>query len=107
MVTQSRDFVFVGDVVQATLAAMRVGPAGLGGAMNVASGRTATLLELLQTLSALVGRSLTPTFQPARAGDIRDSSAAIEKAARLLGYQPTFDLKTGLRALLKHAQVVI
>jgi UDP-glucose 4-epimerase len=99
---QTRDFVFVGDVVQANLAAMRSPRAGGGEVCNIASGRTATLLDLLATLSRLLGRDLRPIFEPARPGDIRHSAASIERARDLLGYRPRFDLHQGLSELLLH-----
>lgn len=99
---QSRDFVFVGDVVRANLLAMAGEKAGRGDLLNVASGRPATLLDLLAALTRLLGRDLTPIFEAARPGDIRHSSAAIERAAAVLGYAPRFDLEEGLHELLAH-----
>ena len=102
---QTRDFVFVKDVVQANWRAMSDQVPGRGQIYNVASGRTASLLDLLATLGRLTGRTVTPAFQPARAGDIRHSAADIAKATRELGYQPQFDLATGLEGLLKSLQL--
>ena len=103
---QSRDFVFVRDVVQANVQAMASPRAGRGEVINVASGRTATLLDLLAVLSRLLGRDLSPRHEPARAGDIRHSSASIDQAVSLLGYQPEYDLEQGLRALLIHEGLI-
>ncbi len=97
---QTRDFVFVKDVVQANLRAMHGDNAGTGEAFNVASGRTASLLELLGTIGDLAGRKIEPQFKEARRGDIRHSAAAIDKARAVLGYEPAFDLASGLRELL-------
>lgn len=97
---QTRDFVFVKDVVQANLRAMHGDNAGAGEAFNVASGRTASLLELLGTISALAGRKIEPQFKEARRGDIRHSAAAIDKARAVLGYEPAFNLASGLLELL-------
>lgn len=98
---QTRDFVFVKDVVQANLLAMSERVEGRGQIYNVASGRTASLLDLLAILSRLTGRNLQPEHKPARAGDIRHSAASIDKATRELGYQPQFALDRGLEALLQ------
>ena len=98
---QTRDFVFVKDVVQANWLAMSDRTEGRGQIYNVASGRTASLLDLLATLSQLTGRPVAPAHQPARAGDIRHSAADIAKARRELGYEPQFDLTRGLDLLLK------
>lgn len=103
---QSRDFVFVRDVVQANVRAMQASGAGRGEVINVASGRTATLLDLLAVLSRLLGRDLSPRHEPTRPGDIRHSSASIDQARSLLGYQPEYDLERGLRALLIHEGLI-
>lgn len=100
---QTRDFVYVQDVVQANVAALACSCAGVEPVFNVASGRVTTLLGLLQVLGELAGRPLVPEFAPARAGDIRHSAADISKAAVRLGYRPTFALPAGLRLLLDYA----
>jgi len=97
---QTRDFVFVKDIVQANLLAMRCERIGGGEAFNVATNTKYTLLELLATLQKLTGRTGQPHFEPARSGDIRHSFADISKAQRVLGYQPKFSLEAGLRELL-------
>ncbi len=98
---QTRDFVFVKDVVQANLLAAETDRVpGRGQIYNVASGKTASLLDLLATLGRLTGKQLTPNHREARAGDIRHSSADIGRARKELGYAPRFDLESGLRALL-------
>jgi nucleoside-diphosphate-sugar epimerase len=97
---QTRDFVFVKDVVQANLLAMRSDKVGRGEAFNVATNTQVTLLDLLATLQKLTGRTGQPRFEPARSGDIRHSFADISKAQRVLGYQPRFSLADGLRELL-------
>lgn len=100
---QSRDFVFVKDVVQANVAALACSSAGVEPVFNVASGRVTTLLDLLQVLGELAGRPLVPEFAPARAGDIRHSAADISLAVKHLGYRPAYPLPDGLRLLLEYA----
>jgi UDP-glucose 4-epimerase len=97
---QSRDFVFVKDVVQANLLAMASEKAGRGEAFNVGTARSSTLLDLLAALGELTGAAVTPAFRPPRAGDIRHSLSDISRARDLLGYEPAHDLKRGLRELL-------
>jgi nucleoside-diphosphate-sugar epimerase len=97
---QTRDFVFVKDVVQANLLAMRSPKVGHGEAFNVATNTQVTLLDLLATMQEVTGQRLAPQFREARAGDIRHSFADISKAQRVLGYQPRHSLADGLRALL-------
>ena len=97
---QTRDFVFVKDIVQANLLAMRSDKVGRGEAFNVATNTQISLLALLEALQQIVGRRVTPQFREARAGDIRHSFADISKIKRVLGYQPRHTLTDGLRALL-------
>lgn len=93
---QSRDFTFVRNVVLGNLAAAAA--PGVGGRLfNVASGRSFSLLSLAQTLNAILGKSLTPVFEPARIGDVRDSLADISSAREQLGYHPEVDFHEGLR----------
>lgn len=98
---QSRDFVFVKDVVQANLRAMFDLARAEGQVYNVGSGTTATLLDLLAALGRLTGQRLEPVHKEARVGDIRHSSADISRARKELGYEPGFDLESGLRELLR------
>lgn len=98
---QTRDFVYVGDVVRANLLAMRSRRAGGGEAVNIGTGRRTSLLELLDTLGRIDGRGPAPEFREARAGDVRDSVADIGAARELLGFEPAVSLEDGLRALLE------
>lgn len=98
---QSRDFVFVGDVVQANLKAARQ-PGIEGEVFNVASGRSYTLLQLLEHLKNILRSDQGPVFAPPRAGDIRYSKANIQKARKLLGFQPETRLRQGLKATVDY-----
>jgi nucleoside-diphosphate-sugar epimerase len=93
---QSRDFTFVENVVRANLLALRA-PRAEGQAVNVATQRQITLLQLLAELSKLIGVKVKAEKRPVRRGDIRHSLAHIGAARRLLGYKPTIDFETGLR----------
>jgi UDP-glucose 4-epimerase len=92
---QSRDFTYVGDVVQANLRAADA-PAVSGNVYNIACGRRTTLLELAAHLNDLLGTSIRATHGPARPGDVRHSQADIERARADLGYRPTTDIRNGL-----------
>jgi nucleoside-diphosphate-sugar epimerase len=96
---QSRDFVFVEDVVQAMLQASRAAVGGL--VFNIGQGQSRTVLELAEVLAALVPGSPAPVFGPARAGDIRISAADIGRATKALGYRPAWDLHQGLQATVE------
>lgn len=96
---QSRDFVFVEDVVQANVLAATV-PRASGRAYNVARGERTTLNELAATVGRIVGRTLDVRHDAPRAGDIRDSYADISRARKELGYAPRVGVEDGLRRLI-------
>jgi UDP-glucose 4-epimerase len=97
---QSRDFVFVTDVVTAMLAAMRLQPAGAP-VLNVCTGIPISVLDLARAIAELVGTGLVTNHMPPRAGDIRHStgSPALARATLLLR-EPT-TLRSGLAAELE------
>jgi len=96
---QSRDFTFVGDVVQANLLAGNV--AGVSGKVyNVACNRRTSLLELVETINRLLGTDLSPEFRGNRPGDVRHSQADISRAEHELGYRPHTTIEEGLRHCL-------
>jgi nucleoside-diphosphate-sugar epimerase len=97
---QSRDFVYVEDVVQANLLAGRAERAG-GEVYNVGSGRSTTIGELAGLLGHLLGTDLEPEFAPARPGDVRHSLADLSRARAGLGYAPAFTLAAGLERTLE------
>ncbi len=93
---QSRDFIYIDDVVAANiLAAETPGIAGL--TVNVGSGKRTTLLDLLDAVGAALGRALDPRFEVPRPGDVRDSQADVSVAAERLGYRASTDLAEGIR----------
>lgn len=93
---QSRDFTFVENVVEANLLASEAeGVAGR--AFNVACGGRYSLLELLERLKQIIGSDVEPVHEAARAGDVRDSQAAIEAARRAFGYKVAVDFDEGLK----------
>jgi len=96
---QSRDFTYVGDVVQAlTKAAATPGIAGR--TYNVGTGRGTSVLDLVAALNRLLGTQAKPEHGAARAGDIRHSRADISAIRRDLGYEPAFTFEEGLRRTL-------
>jgi UDP-glucuronate 4-epimerase len=93
---QTRDFTFVGDVVEATLAAMREAPAG--GVYNVGGGSEISLLDALTLCERIVGRRLDVCQDGAGTGDARRTLADFSRAAADLGWTPKTSLEDGLRA---------
>jgi nucleoside-diphosphate-sugar epimerase len=93
---QSRDFTYVGNVVDATVRAGHANGAS-GEIFNVANGTPASVNVLADTIGAILGRPVEKEHLPPRAGDIRDSWADLSKAERILGYRPQTSLEDGLR----------
>ncbi|MCS7306847.1 MAG: SDR family oxidoreductase [Thermoguttaceae bacterium] len=93
---QSRDFVYVDNVVEANLLAAH-SPKAVGQVLNIGSGQATDLLTLLAVLGRLLQVEVQPKFAPPRPGDVRESLADISLAQRLLGYQPRIDFEEGLR----------
>jgi UDP-glucose 4-epimerase len=97
---QTRDFVYVADVVRANLLAASV-PEANGRTFNVARGEETTVRELYDTLRRIVGRGPEPVFAEPRAGDIRHSRADIGAARQSLGFAPEHTVEEGLRRLVE------
>jgi UDP-glucose 4-epimerase len=93
---QSRDFIYVADVVQANLAACQA-EAAVGQVCNVASGERVNLLELVEALNEVLGTDLRPTFDAPRPGDVRHSVADISRLRELTGWEEQVSLAEGLR----------
>lgn len=96
--TQTRDFTYVDNVVQANiLAASRPAEIVSGSPVNVGAGTRTSLLDLIEMIGAITGQPLAFKLCPPRAGDVHDSLASLERAERLLGYRPLVTLLEGLR----------
>jgi UDP-glucose 4-epimerase len=96
---QTRDFVFVGDVVRALIAAMnRV--SAKGDVFNVCTGRRTSILELAHLVASILGVSVNPTFAAERIGEIRCSLGDPTQARQRLAFTAQTDLGAGLRTLL-------
>jgi len=96
---QTRDFVFISDVVEANMRAATAEQAA-GKAYNIATGSTVTINELLQTLCKLEGKNCDPLYKPGREGDIKHSCADISNAKKDLGWEPQVKFEDGLKKLL-------
>ena len=94
--TQSRDFSYIANVVQANLLAAETPSVG-GEVFNVACGQRFSLLDLVASLNRILGTAIEPRFGPARPGDVKHSLADVSHAQRLLGYEPTIQFEDGLR----------
>jgi UDP-glucose 4-epimerase len=90
---QTRDYIFVGDVVSVTLAALD----HPGGVLNVGTGRETSVLELYEAISRVAGVEREPELAPARLGELQRSVLDPSLAGRELGWRPTRSLEEGLR----------
>ena len=100
---QTRDFVYVSDVVAATRAAAVGPPDSFGQAINIAAGESHTILELAKLLARALGwADLEPRFAPAREGDIRHSLADIGRAEKLLDWRPQVPFEEAVERTAAH-----
>jgi UDP-glucose 4-epimerase len=90
---QTRDFVFVKDVIQACDLVARK---KMTGVFNVARGESTSLNSLVRILEVITGRDIHPRYTSDRAGDIRHSLADVGRI-REIGYRPQFSVEEGLR----------
>jgi UDP-N-acetylglucosamine/UDP-N-acetyl-alpha-D-glucosaminouronate 4-epimerase len=98
--SQSRDFTYVDNVIDANLLAARA-TALAGEAINIATSTPRSLLDVLREIGEIFGESLSPVFEAERPGDVRQSHADIDAARRLLGYEPRVEFSQGLRATIE------
>jgi nucleoside-diphosphate-sugar epimerase len=99
---QTRDFTYVANAVSANLLALNAPDAANGDVFNVGCGERISVNLLWQSIAQATNASVRPTYAPARAGDVRDSLASLDKAQRVLGYQPVAELNEGLAATIKY-----
>jgi len=101
--SQTRDFVYVSDVVDGILLAAKVKDA-VGNSFNIASGTEVTIEELAKIMIKISGKKLAIEYAPPRKGDIKQSVANITKAKQILGYSPKVSLEDGLREVFKYLE---
>jgi UDP-glucose 4-epimerase len=93
---QTRDFVYVGDIVRGLLAA-GTSPGVSGRTYNLASGNGVSVFQLVRTLARIAGVPAEMEYLPERPGDVRNSWADISAARKDLGFSPQTTLEAGLR----------
>lgn len=92
---QTRDFIYIDDVVQANLTAL-FGERKCGSVFNIANGEQTSIIDLARMIISESGSKSNIIFKPARAGDIRDSVGDNRYAEENLGYKNSFTVKDGL-----------
>ena len=100
---QARDFSYIENIVEANIAACRA-EGKIAGVYNVACGRSTSILELIALMNQALGTTLEPRFEPARAGDIRESWADIALAEQCFHYTPTISVEEGLKRTIEWFQ---
>jgi nucleoside-diphosphate-sugar epimerase len=98
--SQSRDFVYVKDVVKALILAAGSNDSA-GKALNIGTGKSVTINRLWELIASQTGRQPVPDYVPARAGDILHSLAGVDLAESVLKFKPDFSLEQGLAATLE------
>jgi nucleoside-diphosphate-sugar epimerase len=97
--SQSRDFTYVTNNIQANLLACTATNVA-GEVFNIACGQRFTLLDLVGAINTILGCKITPRFEKERIGDVKHSLADIEKARQKLGFAPSVSFEAGLRKLI-------
>jgi len=93
---QTRDFIYVKNVVEASVLAMKKKKA-VGEIFNIASGIKTNLNELVEKINEILDKTIEPIYTNPRRGDIEHSVADIKKAEKLLDYKVKYSLEKGLR----------
>ena len=95
---QTRDFTYVGNVVEANLRASSAQPDAVAGKVfNIGGGDEISINQLWQVVAELTGASADPLYGPARPGDVRNSRADLKRAREDLGYAVSVSFREGLR----------
>lgn len=94
---QTRDFTYVENAVQANVRGMLSGDQANNEVINIAYGNRISLNTLWNDLQEVSGQQMAPVYGPPRRGDVRDSLANIDKAKKLIGYDPKFSVAQGLK----------
>ncbi len=93
---QTRDFTYVENVVRANLLAMKSEKPLKGAVLNVGTGRSVSLIELVAALNNALGSQFVTGFGPPRKGDVLHSLASLKQIEQTLGYRPKVDFETGI-----------
>lgn len=96
--TQSRDFIYVKDIARVNLAALC---SNVVGTANVATGNSISLNELLDVISQVNGRYVERSYEPAKDGDIKNSSVSIDRLNQLIT-EPMIDIYSGLSKTIEN-----
>ncbi|MDF2906308.1 MAG: biosynthesis protein WbpP [Herbinix sp.] len=105
--TQSRDFTYIENIIEANLKACKASSEAAGQCYNIASGEREYLYDLYEELCRLLNKNIKPIFAPTRLGDIKHSNADINKARELLDYDPSWSFQQGLSETILWYQRIV
>lgn len=94
--TQSRDFTFIDNVVQANLKACLAPEEANGEVFNISGGEEKTIMDVFNVLSCILGKKVDPIFIPSRPREVKHSCADISRAMKSLGYTPQYGFMHGM-----------
>jgi len=94
---QTRDFTFVENAVQANIKGFFAPKEAANQVFNIACGERISVNYLWDSLKMAAHKNIEPVYGPPRQGDVRDSLADISKAKKLMGYDPQFNVREGLK----------
>jgi len=95
--TQTRDYIYVEDIVKANLLAMD----GNEGIYNIGTGIETSVNELVKMFSTVLNKDIKPVYEPPRKGEVQRIALYGTKANKELGFRPQFSLEEGLRKTIK------
>lgn len=98
---QSRDFTYIENVIEANLKACLASNEAAGQSFNIAYGGREYLIDIYHELCKTLGKNIEPIFGPNRPGDIKHSNADINKARKLLEYDPEWSFERGIKAVIE------
>lgn len=103
--TQSRDFTYIENVIEANLKACKASSEAAGQVFNIAYGEQISLIEAYGILCKLLDKDIKPDYEPMRKGDIKHSYADISKAKALLNYAPDWSFRQGMKEAISWYRV--
>ncbi len=103
---QTRDFVFIKDVVNASILALNKKLESYGECFNIGSGKEISIIELFHKIKKIIGKDIEPEFKKQRFNEVKYSCAIIDKASKMLGFKPEFSLDEGLKEMIEWFQTV-
>jgi len=99
--TQSRDFTYIENVIEANLKCCKASSKVAGEVFNIAYGGREYLIDVYKSLNKILGKDISPSFGPERLGDIKHSNANIDKAKKMIDYNPSWSFSMGVESAIE------